>query len=122
MTDRDEPDRQAGRWTTARRSFVAVGTIAGTALVGLDVTDVYGRLTDDRPEPLTVGAEGATDCPGGAYVLPSSVMEELPPWDEVDSDWARDNGGFDDDPTFYITIQGSSSESVIMLKPFRVTR
>jgi hypothetical protein len=53
------------QWPTARRVAAAVVTIAGTALVGAVVNDLYGRLADDSPETrVTAVVESAADLSG----------------------------------------------------------
>lgn len=89
--------------------------MAGTAFVGLIVADVYGRLTDDTPDrPLTAVAEAATDCPGGSFVVPAALLEDLPPSTALDSAWVREHGGFDDSPVYLLTVQGTSSTAVVL--------
>ena len=69
-----------------RRILIATGSVAGTAFVGLVIADVYGRLTDDAPDrPLTAVAEAATACPGGSFVVPAALLEDLPPSTALDS-------------------------------------
>ena len=54
--------------------------MAGTALVGVVVADVYRRLTDDSPDhALTAVADAPTDCPGGSYVVPAAPDGDPPP-------------------------------------------
>lgn len=116
-------NRQRGRSPGSertRRGALWVGTAAGTALVGVVVTDVYGRITDGEPaEPLSVVASAVADCPGGRYLLPNGVHEQLPTWQQLDSAWVREHGGFDDDPTYLLTIQGTS-DRVVVLQALRV--
>ena len=79
------------------------------------MTDVYGRLTDDTPDrPLTVVAEAPPFCPGGSFVVPASLIDELPASSALDSRWVREHGGFDDSPDYLLTVQGTGATAAVL--------
>lgn len=96
--------------------MIATGSVIGTALAGVVVADVYRRLTaDGGPSgPLTVVASAPVDCPNGSYVVPAALLDDLPPPSELDSAWVRDHGGFDDNPMYELTAQGTATDAVVL--------
>ncbi len=101
-----------------KRKAAAFVSLVLTALVGLVVTDVYGRIKDSAGGPsLSTNVVPLDNCPGGQYVFPGGFSpESLPPYEQFDTRWtyAR-NGSLASGVPVQVVLQGTSESTVVLL-------
>lgn len=105
--------RQAPR-SRLRPILIGALATAGTAVVGLVVADLYGGVRGSLDAPLSAVVRPATGCPGARYAVPRSSVPSSAEPGEFSSDWAYAAGGLDLRPIYFLSVQGDSSDSVVL--------